>query len=289
MIENYFELDSNKIWYGIEGDISNKTPLIVLHGGPGAPHNYLVTLSELADETPIIYYDQLNCGKSDRNLDHKYMTMQYLVYELESLIEYLNIEKFHLIGQSFGGTLALEYLLEKGISKCKSVVFASAALSAKRFAEDARKGLKDISLENQKIINECEEKGDYSNPNYAKAIDEYSSKHLIRNNSIPELMNETMNSFGAEIYNYMWGPSEFTCTGTLKDYDRISELGKLMFLPVLFTCGKYDELSSETIFHYQSFLPNSRSVIFGNSAHIANIEEKELFNKIMRSFIGSAE
>ncbi len=86
----------------------------------------------------------------------------------------------------------------------------------------------------------------------------------------------------------MWGPSEFHATGTLKDYDRTSQLGELE-LPVLLTAGRYDEATPETTEWYQTLIPGSELVIFEESAHTTMLDEAESYVEVVRGFLRKVE
>src|SRR3989344_7726374 len=103
--EGTVPVPGGKVWYEAVGE-RNTTPLIVLHGGPGYPHDYLEPLEDLADERQIIFYDQLGCGNSERPDDDALWAVSRFVQELRSVIEGLGIEQYHLLGHSWGAALA---------------------------------------------------------------------------------------------------------------------------------------------------------------------------------------
>ena len=104
-----------RTWYRVEGDLAasgEKLPLLVLHGGPGFPHDYLEDLAALADDgRPVVFYDQLGCGKSDHPDDPGLWVMSTFVEEVGAVRAALGLDRIHLLGHSWGGWLALEYAL----------------------------------------------------------------------------------------------------------------------------------------------------------------------------------
>jgi proline iminopeptidase len=86
----------------------------------------------------------------------------------------------------------------------------------------------------------------------------------------------------------MWGPSEFTATGSLKNYEREDVLSDLA-LPVLFTAGRYDEATPETVAHFHSLAPNSQIAIFENSAHMTMLDEADAYVAAIREFLNEVE
>ncbi len=288
MYESFYDFRGNKIHYVVYGEQTGKAPLLCIHGGPGASHNYLLALKELSSERQIIFYDQLGCGKSDRPLGTDYMNINYYYEELKALVEHLGYDKIHILGQSFGGTLALEFLLNTDCHNILSVIFASPALSSVQFTADAQKRFNELPPELSSIINKY---GDIDKvpADEAAQIGEYFFINFVVRNTgeCPELA-ETFESMNNEIYNFMWGPSEFSVVGSLKDYDRTNELSKIK-IPVLFTCGRYDEVSADTCKTYSEAVPLGSLNVFENSSHMAHIEEKESFLISVGDFIRKIE
>ncbi len=288
MSEHYFNYLGNKIYYAIYGELGNSIPLVCIHGGPGISHHYLLSLKEISNERPVIFYDQLGCGNSDRPTDNQYMNITYYYEELKAFIEHLGVEKVHLLGQSFGGTLALEYLLNTQCAKVQSVVFASPALSAVQFTLDAQKRLAELPNELKAIIeshNSIEELTD----DEANQIEEYFLEHFVIGNAgQSEELAKSMEVMNAEIYNTMWGPSEFVVSGNLKNYDRTNELHTIT-TPTLFTVGRNDEVSADTCTIYSNMMPNADVVVFENSAHMAHVEEQVSYISELNKFFIKAE
>jgi proline iminopeptidase len=93
-----------------------------------------------------------------------------------------------------------------------------------------------------------------------------------------------MENFGLDVYHRMWGPSEFTCNGILRDYDRTGRLRDFK-LPVLYTCGRHDEASPDTVAFYCSKTPGARLEVFEESSHLAHLEEPGRYLTILRDFL----
>ena len=124
--EGYTEVKGGEIWYRIVGD-SDKTPLLLVHGGPGFPSYYLNPLKELGKERPVIFFDQLGCGRSETEVDSTLMTVDNFVEQLETLRKKLGLEEFYLYGHSWGTMLGMDYYL-KYPNRVKALIFASPAL-----------------------------------------------------------------------------------------------------------------------------------------------------------------
>jgi proline iminopeptidase len=284
--EGFVQVDGGKIWYQVIGS-GDAIPLLVLHGGPGFPHDYLEPLGDLAIERPVIFYDQLGCGKSERPQDSTLWTIGRFVTELAQVREVLHLDRVHILGHSWGSMLATDYLLTKpeGVS---SVILASPCLNSQQWVKDQKKLLTAFPDSIQLLIEISEQEGTTDSDEYQAAIGLFFSYYVCREDPWPECMQRTMAGGSEDVYAFMWGPSEFYCTGNLKDYDRTDRLGEIS-VPVLFTCGQYDGARPETVERYHNLLPGSELVVFEKSSHTPHIEEPESYLKTIREFLRQVE
>jgi proline iminopeptidase len=285
--EGFIDVPGGRVWYHIEGSDKTKTPLLTLHGGPGMPGYYLAPLSKLADERPVIFYDQLGCGRSERPKDASLWHIERFVKELDSVRKALHLNQIHILGHSWGTMLAMEYMKTnpKGV---RSLILSGPAISVKKWLEDANKYRKELPRETQAILTKHEEAGTMDSKEYQDAVMIYYKQHLCRLDPWPPEMNATLKETGTNAYLTMWGPSEFFATGNLKNYDGTAELKRIK-PPVLFIAGKYDEASPETTMYYKSLLPRSSIVILENSSHAAMLEEPEKYMEAVRGFLHKHE
>ena len=283
--EGRIAVDSGEIWYRVVGD-GAATPLLTLHGGPGYPHPYLLPLDALAVERPVIFYDQLGCGNSPCQADPAFWRIERFVTELAQVRDALDLDCVHLFGHSWGAMLAVDYLLTRpdGVS---SAILASPALSIPRWLEDTARMVRRLPPAVQATIEGHQAAGTTSTREYHDAVMEFNRRHLCRIFPFPEAMKRSHQESSGEVYSIMWGPSEFYATGNLKAYDRTALLSELT-LPVLFTCGRYDESTPEACAWYQSLTPGSRLEVFENSAHMAHLEETDAYLDTVRRFLCSA-
>ncbi len=284
--EGYIPVTGGLVWYQAL-NIGNGIPLLTLHGGPGSPHDYLEPLGILANERPIIFYDQLGCGKSERPDDNTLWQRSRFVEELDQIRHALNLEHVHLFGHSWGSMLAIDYALIKP-GGLVSLILASPALSVPHWLNDMKRYRSELSLDIQKILQENERNGSTDSEEYQQAAMEFYQLHLCRLHPWPESLERTMTGEGSIVYNTMWGPSEFYMTGNLLDYDSTAHLGKID-IPALFTCGRYDEAAPETTAWYQSLLPASEIAIFEQSAHMPHLEETKHYLQTLRNFLWQVE
>ena len=286
--EGTINVPGGKVWYRIVGADQQGIPLLVLHGGPGATHDYLEPLEALGGERPVIFYDQLGSGNSDRPDNDALGTTDRFVEELERVREELAPGEVHILGQSWGTMLASEYMITKKPAGVVSLILSAPCLSAKRWEADQRQYLEELPEEEKAVILACEETGDFSSPAYQDAMMHYYRLHLCRLDVWPDCLNRTFEKMGSAVYNYMWGPSEFSTTGTLKDLDVTGDLREID-LPVLFTCGRYDEASPETTAYYQSLIPGSGLIIFEDASHNHHLEKTEEYLSAVRDFLRRSE
>jgi proline-specific peptidase len=260
----------------------------VLHGGPGAPHDYLLPLQYLSDERPVIIYDPLACGNSDKPSDKSLWIIERFVDELERIIIALGIDRMHLLGQSWGTMLADDYLLAKRPKGVVSLILSGPCLSSSRWASDHRAYLLELPKNLQRIIKESEETECFSSEDYQDAMMAYFKIHVCRLDPWPDCLNRTFAKMGQTEYENMWGPSEFTIRGALAGYDRLDRLKEIKN-PVLFTCGRYDEATPVSTAYYSRILPGSEMAVFENASHEHHLEKTEEYLAIVREFLRRSE
>jgi len=282
----YLKHKFGKTYYITKGK-KGKTPIVVLHGGPGGRHTGNFPLHEMAKDRKIYFYDQMGGGKSSPT-DKKYWNIKSFVEELSLLLDHWGLDEFHLYGSSWGTTLALEYYLRKKGKGVKSITFQSPMFSAKDWSDDAKKLVKQLDPKYQKIINYCHEIGATDSKVYKEAVIEYYSNFVFRNKAKLKKAISNPNPHGNEVYDYMWGPSEFNATGTLKTYDRVSDLSKIE-IPTFLICGQYDEARPETAFKYSKKIKGSEFTVMPNCSHAILGEKPKPLIAEYKRFIKSIE
>ena len=284
--EGFVASHGYKIWYRIVGKSEGRTPLLCLHGGPGMSHDYLEPLEQIAQTgRPVIFYDQLGCGNSDHPHNSAMWTVELFVEEVAEIRKALGLHKIHLLGQSWGGFLAQEYMLKKPLG-IKSLILANSAASTHRWIAEANRLRLELPLEVQDILKKHEEAGTTNDPAYASATDIYYRRHLCRLDPWPDCLNRTLEKLtqDPEVYNYMWGPTEFHCTGILKNWNIEDRLGEID-IPTLILSGLYDESTPAINEILHQGIRNSEWVIFENSSHTPHLEETERYLKVLSSFL----
>ncbi len=286
IVEGYIPFKGYQTWYRIVGD-GDKTPLLCLHGGPGATHDYLESLDAMADTgRRVIYYDQLGCGRSAIDVSKPELwTVELYVEEVDVVRRALGLDRIHLLGQSWGGMLAMEYMITQpqGVA---SLTIASSPASMHQWVAEANRLRELLPAEVQKTLLEHETAGTTSSQQYKDATKVFNDRHVCRLLPYPDYMKRSFDYLdeGGEVYNTMNGPNEFHVIGTIRDWDVRASLGKIN-APTLVTSGRHDEatpLIAETVKHG---IPGAQWVIFENSSHSAHVEEADRYMQVLAQFI----
>lgn len=265
---------------------NKKTPIIFLHGGPGSTHNYFLALKSLASDRDIYMYDQIGGGKSSATPPNLW-TIKTFVEELGILVKAWGLESYILMGASWGTTLALEYFLAANKHEAKQIekiIFQSPLFSTTDWEKDANRLIKNLPKQTQKIINYCHEIEATDSKVYQEAVFQYYLKHVLRSEKLLKKPRKP-NINGNKIYAHMWGPSEFKATGTLKSYERVSQLKKLN-IPVMLVCGKHDEATPETVKKYHKIIKYSEFQVINKASHCISLENPKDLLKVIKGFIG---
>jgi proline-specific peptidase len=278
-------------WYRIVGDreAPGKLPLLCLHGGPGAPHDYLESLEAVAGTgRRAIFYDQVGCGNSSRS-GKPLWNVETFIDEVGVVRGALGLDRTHIFGSSWGGMLAMEYALTQpeGLA---SLVLSSSPASIPLWAEETRRLRSELPADVQRVLDEHEAAGTEDSAEYEAATMEFYKRHVIRVDPMPDGVARTFQKMGenADVYNSMQGPNEFVISGTLKDWDITSRLGEIR-VPTLFTSGRHDECTPKQAEIVHRGIPGSEWVVFENSSHMQFVEEPERYVAVLDDFLTRVE
>jgi proline-specific peptidase len=282
--EGYIEVPGGRVWYAIEGAGAPGTPLLCLHGGPGMPHDYLEPLADLADERPVVFYDQLGCGRSAGPDDPALWTVDRSVLEVAAVRAALDLDEPHLFGNSWGGWLAMEYLV-RGAPPPRTVIISSAPASVAEWIEDAAELRAGLPAGMQAVLDRHEARGWLTCPEYVAVVAAYYQRHVCRTAPWPACVEQAFAGMNAAIYGAMWGASEFgPVTGVLRDWDVRGQLG-VIAVPALVTAGRHDEARPARMRALADELPQAELAIFENSSHLAFVEERAAYIGRLRTFL----
>ncbi|HEY2869192.1 MAG TPA: proline iminopeptidase-family hydrolase [Gaiellales bacterium] len=287
-----FELGNGEIaetWFRITGDLeSGGAPLVLLHGGPGATHDYLLSMADLASGRGVVHYDQLGNGRSthypERGAD--FWTVDLFVRELHSLVSALGIaDRHHVLGQSWGGFLAQEYALTQP-SGLRSLVLADTAASFPDFVAEANRLRGDLPPAVEATLRRHEDAGTTDDPAYMKACQVFYARHVCRLDPMPP---EVVAAFewierDPTVYHTMNGPSEFHVVGSIRDWQSKDRLGSIE-VPTLLVSGRHDEATPALQETLQEGIVGAEWVVFEDSSHMPHVEERERFMHVVGDWL----
>ena len=292
MTEGRIPYAGGETWYQVVGDGEEpgRLPLVCLHGGPGALHDYLEPLGTLAETgRRVVFYDQLGCGRSWLEADPSKWTVELYVDELRTVRDALGLDRIHLFGSSWGGMLALEYALTKpdGLA---SLVLSSSPASIPVWAEETNRLRRELPPEVQRVLDEEEAAGRLDSPEYEEATAEFYKRHVCRLDPWPDNVIRSFTGLREhpEVYLTMQGPNEFVITGTLKDWDISGRLGEIQ-VPTLITAGRHDEFTPRQAQALNEGIRGSELVIFENSSHMQFVEEPDRYFQVVGDFLDRVE
>jgi len=285
--EGFIPVPGGKVWYRMVGE--GGIPLLCLHGGPGIPHDYLENLEDLADRRTVVFYDQLGCGNSERPDDPSLWTVGRAVEELVAVREHLGLDRIHLFGNSWGGWLSLQYVLDRK-PQLQSLILSSSPPSVSRWIIDANELRGQLPEDVRRVLDHHEAKAFFACPEWFGAMAVFYRRHVCRTDPWPDGVERAFGpGFGAQVYNTMWGPSEFgPVTGNLKSWDLTDRLQEIS-IPTLVTCGRYDEATPAHVTDMHRRIPGSQLVIFEQSSHLAFVEEREAYVAAVNAFLDRVE
>ena len=279
--EGYIEVEGGRVWYRSVGE--GGVPLLCLHGGPGFTHHYLEPLEALADRRQVIFYDQLGCGRADRPTDPGLWTVDRFVQELADVRAALGLERMHLFGSSWGGMLAMQYTLDRQ-PELASLILCGSPASMTRWVRDCDTLLAEEPDEVRQVIRQHEADGFTACPEYQAAILGFYRKHVCRLSPWPGGLERSFAEAGYEVYNFMNGPSEFTVTGTLKNWDVMDRLGEIA-VPTLLVGGRYDECTPGHLEEMHGHIAGSALAIIEDASHLCFAEQPQTFNDLANGFL----
>jgi proline iminopeptidase len=275
-----------KVWTKRFGNSPMK--VLLLHGGPALTHEYMECFQSFFPKANIEFYeyDQLGSKYSDRPQDTSLWTIERFVEEVEQVRQALGLNKdnFYLLGNSWGGLLAMEYALKyqdnlKGLIVCNMTADFGKyeAYNAKLRAQ-----LRPTLLDSLKAF---EDKGDYFNPAYADMVfREYYTRHICTLEEWPEPVTRSFANINQDVYVYMQGPSEFVPGGILKGWsvwDRLKEIR----VPTLTVGAKYDTMNPEEMEEMSKLVQKGRYLYCPNGSHLAMWDDQETFMNGVIDFV----
>jgi pimeloyl-ACP methyl ester carboxylesterase len=339
--EGFTDFQGYKIWYRVAKSATSgsTTPVLLLHGGPGLGSDYLEPLETMAGQgRTIIRFDQLGCGRSDRPRDLSLWTISSCVEQTESIRKALGLDSIHLLGHSWGGMVALEYLLAHPLV-VQSVCLCSSVVSVQLWVKEAHRLRSLMPSHLSKALDRCEQSLRPSKPPepgakpacsltqekidcrarilsvvfpflshplaagvaswmsywpmlrpcaYEILIIQFNLRHGCRLRPMPLGIFKMLAGMNEELYETLWGPSDFSATGPLKDWDIRPRLS-LIRCPALILSGRYDEATPLQMEFLRTGITGSQQVILDQSSHCGMWEEPDKYRDAILGFINRVE
>ena len=285
--EGYVDFRGYRTWYRLVGDPNSAAaPLLALHGGPGSTHNYFAPLEGLASQRPVVLYDQIGCGESDRPNDIEW-SVDVFRDEVAAVREQLGLERIHLLGTSWGGMLAQEHVLS-GAAGIVSLILSSTLANLALWNQEQLKLKAQLPADVVEVLDRHEAAGTYDDPEYEEAMQVYMDRHFYRGPQ-PRLELEAMAAGRApDVYRAMQGPNEWTTTGALKGWDTRNRL-RDVDIPTLVIRGRYDMCTEPIAAELVNGVAGAREVVLENSSHTPVLEETGRYLEAISSFMSEAE
>ena len=293
MSEGTMTRNGNETWYRVVGDLqAGPTPVVICHGGPGAAHDYTEPIANLSRfGRGCVLYDQLGCGKSTHLPDAPadFWTVQLFKDELVDLTRELGIaDRYAVVGQSWGGMLAMEHALDhpKGL---RAIVVADSPASIPLWVEEANRMRADLPQDVQDTLTRHEADGTTETKEYVDAVRVYYDRHLCRV-PWPDFVTRSFAQMDEDptVYHTMNGPSEFHCIGSLKTWDITDRLPEIS-APTLLVSGRYDEATPHIVEQIRERIPGAQWQLFEESSHMPHVEEPDAFLETVEGFLKTVD
>jgi L-proline amide hydrolase len=290
--EGVLHWDRGWTWYRVDGELRGEgpAPLLILHGGPGAAHDYLESIAELAHTAgrPCVLYDQLGCGRSQHLPDAPadFWSVELFKTELAALLAELRIaDRYHVLGQSWGGMLGMEHAVT-GPRGLRSLVVANSPASIELWVSEANRLRAELPSDVQDTLSRHEAAGTTDSEEYEQAVMKFYERHLCRIVPFPDSLRRTFAQLAEDptVYHTMNGPSEFHVVGSLRGWDITPRLDHVR-VPALVISGEYDEATPAVVRPLVEALPGARWELFEGTSHSTHVEQPERFLELVESFL----
>ena len=276
-----------KVWTKKMG--SGPIKVLLLHGGPGFPHDYLEAMESFLPQAGIemYYYDQLGVGNSDVPDDPSLWTVERYLSEVEEVRQGLGLDQFVLYGHSWGGMLAIEFALHYQ-QHLRGLVISNMAAGIQAYLKHM-KAMRPQLLAPELLarFDALEAAKDYDNPEYERILmDDLYTQVICRSKPWPEPVSRAIRLSNQKIYNQMQGKSEFEVTGNFKNWERWDNLHEIK-VKTLVMGATYDEMDPNDIRKMASLMPNAKSAICPNGSHMSFWDDQAVYFQHLLGFLKS--
>jgi proline iminopeptidase len=276
-----------KVWTKRMG--SGPLKVLLLHGGPGFPHDYLEAMESFLPQAGIemYYYDQLGVGNSDIPDDPALWNLQRYTTEVEEVRRGLGLDQFVLYGQSWGGIFAIEYALNYQ-QHLRGLVISNMSAGIQSCLKRSALLKKQLRTAEQAArLDALAAAKDYDNPDYEKIVTEHLYPYMLcRTNPWPEPVSRAFRLANEKIYNQMQGKSEFEVTGNLKDWERWDRLHEIK-VKALTMGANHDEMDPDDMRKMAKLMPNATCSISPNGSHLTMWDDQANYFHDLLAFLKS--
>jgi proline iminopeptidase len=275
-----------KVWTKRMG--TGKVKVLLLHGGPGASHEYLEVMESFLPQANIemYYYDQLGCNNSDQPDDPSLWTLPRYLEEVEEVRRGLGLEHFVLYGHSWGGILAMEYALHYQ-QHLQGLVISNMTAGSQAYLKHTAALKLQLPPASLARLQALEAKQDYDSPEYGKIMmEDLYPKMICRTKPWPEPLDRAFRHLNEKIYNQMQGKSEFLVTGNLKDWERWDRLHEIK-VKTLTIGARYDEMDPEDMKKMATLIPNATAAICPKGSHMCMWDDQAFYFRHLLEFLNT--
>ncbi len=280
-LSGLFRIGDRRVWCTLLGDRRDRAPLIVVPGGPGAAHLYLRALEALAEQRPIVFFDSLGSGRSDRAA--RDWTVQDLLEELEELVRVIGAPRYHLLGHSAAGFAVFPFAFSQppGLA---SLVIASCYPSIPDYHAQVDARLAHLTPEDKARFVAAEHDVRLRDQKYVATAVEHI-KHFFHTARPPDFLHGMEGTTNVRAHRQIKGGSVFYTTH-MADWDVTPRLGEIA-VPTLITCGRYDFVTPEICADMQRRIPRAEVAVFESSAHMPHVEETAAYVARLEAFFAA--
>ena len=276
------------IYVRVNGDLkSSHTPVIFINGGPGASHEYYLPSLILADQRAVILYDQLDTGLSERKNDPFNWTVERFVSEIDAIRAALNLRHLHLVGHSWGSTVALEYAARQPAG-LDSLVLGSPLISTRSWEKSTSADLARLPPDVVHAIGDAEAAGTTDTRAYTDAMEIFYD-HYLTLKPLPSYVGAYRQRHNLKtneaLYKAMWGPGEIHSFGSLKTYNGERLLTRIN-VPTLFLCGEDDEMTANVLKPLAAQVRRAKLAVIPGAGHLLIATHAEAYTRMLRDFLG---
>lgn len=259
--------------------------LFLVHGGPGCPSNYLQDSHAIFAEQGyrVVTWDQLGCGQSDKPTDPSLWQLSRFVDEMEAVRQYLALGKVHVLGQSWGGVLGIEYCLRYQ-RHVKSFILANSTANIPLMEKGFERLRAALGSETCAMMSRREAEKTTDHSEYQAVATLLFYRHICRTEQWTKAMQYSCANIGKPAWDAMFGAQVFKCDGNLKHWDRTEDLDKIK-IPVLIIHGEHDEIIPDCAASAHQRLPNSEFLLMRHCSHTPFYEDPLVYQSALKSFL----